>query len=196
MPSHHAVPPTPAYFRHAATPLLFLTNILALAIGPQHRILQHGFSLPVLTVLAAQSLYREYSGAWGIHYAVNCGVMSGLATYVDCVVLKSADREAWTKLGSRVGLKKGAGGLEGDGPDGFPRDDGSVVKSRGVVKGSGNMGANGRAGAKESLKRSAPTAFTSRLWWAVRLACTNRYTGWSCEVKNVPIEVDDSYPRW
>jgi hypothetical protein len=41
----------------------------------------------------------------------------------------------------------------------------------------------------------APEGFGERLWWAVRLATTNRYVGWSCEAKNVPLEVGPEYPR-
>jgi hypothetical protein len=164
-----------------------------LTIGPQHRLLQLSFSLPAWTVLSAQSLYRDYSGAWGIHYAVNCGVMSLMATYLDTVLLASPDKEGWTKLSTRVGLmqrgkEKGEGDKESAvvGSSGFPRDDGDVVKSKSSTI----------ADDKSTAKSAAPTGFRSRLWWATRIACTNRYTGWSCEVKNVPIEVPSSYPRW
>lgn len=180
----------PPVFGTLQLPLLLATNVLALAIGPRYRFLQLGFSLPVWTLLAAQSRYRDYSGAWGIHYAVNCGILSLLATYVDWVLLKSADREGWTKLSSRVGAVQRSTNedelknSETVGDDDFPKDDGGVVKS------------NGAAASKSTAKITAPIGFRSRLWWAIRLACTNRYTCWSCEVKNVPFEVDDDYPRW
>lgn len=183
----------PPIFDTLQLPLLFLTNILALAIGPRHRILQLGFSVPVLAILAAQSLYRDYSGAWGTPYALNCGVMSVLATYFDCVVLRSPDREGWTKLSRRVGFGGAENGVKerevGSRDDGFPRDNGGVVKSK-------TVGIDVSAKTARVMQRSAPSTFKSRLWWAVRLSCTIRYTGWSCEVKNVPIEVDDAYPRW
>ncbi|KAF9698500.1 hypothetical protein EKO04_003829 [Ascochyta lentis] len=154
----------PPAFTTLQLPLLLLTNILALTIGPRHRLLQLAFTLPALLLLAAQSLYRDYTGAWGIHYGMNCGVASMLATYVDWVVLRSPDREGWVKLRGRFG---GGGG-----------------ESNVDVKGGG----------KE--KRGAPRTFRERLWWAVRLGFTNRYTGWSSEVKHVPVEVGDGCPRW
>ncbi|KZM18814.1 uncharacterized protein EKO05_0006641 [Ascochyta rabiei] len=162
----------PPVFTALQLPLLLLTNVFALAIGPRQRLLQLGLTLPVLLLLAAQSRYRDYAGPWGVHYGVNCGVASLIATYVDWVVLAAPDREGWVKLGRRDG--------------GGERGSGGGVESNGIVKSSG----------VEREKRAAPTAFRERLWWAVRLGVTNRYTGWSCEVKNVPVEVDDEYPRW
>jgi hypothetical protein len=41
-----------------------------------------------------------------------------------------------------------------------------------------------------------PQSFLARLWWGVRLASTNRYTGWSQQVKNTPVEVSVNYPKW
>ena len=176
----------PSIFDALQLPLLLLTNVLALTIGPRQRVLQLGFSIPAWVLLASQSLYRDYSGAWGIHYAINCGVMSLMATYLDTVLLMSPDKEGWVKLRSRVETVKdnkdeAKKSGQAVGSDGFPRDDGSVVKSK-------NKEVSG--------KSKAPIGSNDRLWWAIRLACTNRYTGWSCEVKNVPVEVDDSYPRW
>ena len=92
----------PSIFDALQLPLLLLTNVLALTIGPRQRVLQLGFSIPAWILLASQSLYRDYSGAWGIHYAINCGVMSLMATYVDTVLLMSPDKEGWVKLRSRV----------------------------------------------------------------------------------------------
>jgi hypothetical protein len=38
--------------------------------------------------------------------------------------------------------------------------------------------------------------FWRRIWWGVKLATTTRYVGWSCEVKNLPVEREyGSYPR-
>jgi hypothetical protein len=48
---------------------------------------------------------------------------------------------------------------------------------------------------KRKEKEAAPEAFWERLWWAIRLSTTNRYVGWSCEAKNVPLEVGAEYPR-
>ncbi|ORY07911.1 membrane bound O-acyl transferase family-domain-containing protein [Clohesyomyces aquaticus] len=41
-----------------------------------------------------------------------------------------------------------------------------------------------------------PDHFFSRFWWGFRLATTNRYTGWSQQVKNVRMEVSADYPKW
>jgi hypothetical protein len=160
MPSQLQLPPL---FTSLQIPLLLLTNCLTLAIGPSHRLAQFAFSVPVLGVLTAQSLYREWGPNWGMHYALNIIVMVTLATWVDWVVLQRPDREGWVKVDRRG------------------ESDGDVSK---VQKG-----------------RGAPSGFWSRLWWAVRLTASgtgvgNRYVGWSCEVKNVPVEVDVGYSRW
>ncbi|KAF2740966.1 hypothetical protein EJ04DRAFT_111521 [Polyplosphaeria fusca] len=47
---------------------------------------------------------------------------------------------------------------------------------------------------KENSK--VPASMLGRIWWGMRLATTNRYTGWSNQVKNVPTEVPANYPRW
>lgn len=64
----------------------------------------------------------------------------------------------------------------------------SYDKSDGVKK-----GINGEE-KKDGKKRER--GFKERLWWAVRLATTQRYVGWTQEVKNVPKEVDADYSRW
>ena len=119
--------------------------------------------------------------------------MSLMATYLDTVLLASPDKEGWIKLNTRVGLmERGEERSERDkgsavvGSGEFPSDDGGLVKSKSSTV----------AGEKPTVKNAAPQGFRSRLWWAIRIACTYRYTGWSCEVKNVPIEVSSSYPRW
>lgn len=38
--------------------------------------------------------------------------------------------------------------------------------------------------------------FCERFRWAAELATSNRYPGWSQEVKNTPFEVEYGYPRW
>ena len=184
----------PPAFDALQAPLLLLTNTLALTVGPQHRVLQLGLSIPVWIILVAQSLYRNYDGAWGIHYATNCAVANLLAIYVDTVLLASPDREGWTKLKSRVNTpasnEDSAGSMKDSkatDSSGFPENDGCVVKSIGI---------SGSIAGKLAVKNTAPAGFRDRLWWAIRLACTTRYIGWSCEVKNVPVEVGESYPRW
>jgi hypothetical protein len=88
-------------------PLLYLTNILALAIGPTHQTLRITITLPLLLFLASQSLYREWTGVWGIHYALNCVVMSVLFTYVDLNLLSRPDVERWQKIGGKEGVPRG-----------------------------------------------------------------------------------------
>jgi hypothetical protein len=49
---------------------------------------------------------------------------------------------------------------------------------------------------KDVGKLDVKEGFWNRMWWAIRLATTQRYVGWSQEVKNVRKEVDASYSRW
>ena len=53
-----------------------------------------------------------------------------------------------------------------------------------------------QANATNETTLEIPHTFLGRLWWGIRLASTNRYTGWSQEVKNTPVEVSADYPRW
>ncbi len=85
-------------------PLILLTNVITLAIGPQRRVLQFAFSVPVLFVLFAQSLYREWERGWGLHYGLNCFVMSLAMVWVDWMLLNSPGREDWMKLDVRQGI--------------------------------------------------------------------------------------------
>ncbi|KAF2190399.1 hypothetical protein K469DRAFT_623462 [Zopfia rhizophila CBS 207.26] len=43
---------------------------------------------------------------------------------------------------------------------------------------------------------AVPSSFLQRVWWGICLATTNRYMGWSNQIKNVPVEVPADYPRW
>jgi hypothetical protein len=157
-------------------PLLYLTNILALAIGPRNQVLRYGITVPLFALLVGQSWFREWSGAWGMHYALECMVVSVVWIYFDWNVLGRPDREGWRKTqyggeGKKVGEK----------------ENGHV---------NGNGGANGHAnGQTEKEKHSVPQDFLKRAWWGTRLATGNRYVGWSQEVKNVPKEVAADYPR-
>lgn len=162
----------PPVFTTLQIPLLLLTNILTLAIGPRHRVVQFAFSVPVLFVLVAQSLYREWTGGWGLHYGLNCFVMSMVMVWVDWVALNSPDREGWVKLQKRKASAK----------------DEEKPKTNGHVQSNGHAGVSSK---KEEMQRG----FWGRMWWATRLATTNRYTGWSCESKNVPVEVGPEYSR-
>lgn len=160
------------------------TNILTFAIGPNHRVSQFAFSVPVLFLLAAQSLYRDWDRGWGLHYGLNCFIVTSLATWVDWVLLNNPYKERWVKLKQR----KGAGELKDDKLDPtddptFPKDDGGVIRSKTDLQ-------------HDPENRGMPPSFLERLWWAARLATTNRYVGWSCEVKNLPASVPPSYSRW
>ena len=61
-------------------------------------------------------------------------------------------------------------------------------------KEKGVNGVNGERKKGEGKMRER--GFKERLWWAVRLATTQRYVGWTQEVKNVPKEVGVDYSRW
>ncbi|PSN63634.1 hypothetical protein BS50DRAFT_557722 [Corynespora cassiicola Philippines] len=54
------------------------------------------------------------------------------------------------------------------------------------AEGDGEMG---------EVEKKVPQGFWVRVWWGVRLATTNRYVGWSQQVKNVPVDVGAQYPR-
>jgi hypothetical protein len=146
----------PHIFVDLQTPLLYSTNIVALAVGPQHRSIQL-LTLPLLLLLVAQSLYREWNGGWGYHYGLSCSVVCLVFTWVDWILLRNPDKQAWGKLKY---LKQKNGAVE--------------------VK-------------KED---SPPQGLLSRAWWGVRLTTTNRYVGWSQQVKGVRMEVGADYPRW
>jgi hypothetical protein len=146
----------PQIFVDLQTPLLYLTNIIALAIGPQHRNIQL-LTLPLLLLLIVQSLYREWNGGWGYHYGLNCSVVIMVFVWVDWILLGNPDKQAWGKLKY------------------LKQKDGAVVVKK---------------------EDSPPQGFLSRAWWGVRLATTNRYVGWSQQVKGVRMEVDADYSRW
>jgi hypothetical protein len=173
----------PPIFTILQPPLILATNVFTLAIGPKHRVLQFAFSVPVLFFLIAQSLYREWDQGWGLHYGLNCFLVTSLVTWVDWVLLNSPYKERWVKLEQRKGSaqKKEKAGLQDRDADGFPKHDGAVVTSKREL---------------QNKAHGVPETFRGRLWWATRLATTNRYVGWSCEVKNVPSSFPPSYPRW
>ena len=150
----------PPLLMHFQVPLLYLNNILALAVRPEHQLLRVAISLPVLLMLVSQSLHRTWDHAWGRHYAMDCLVLSTSCVYIDWILLCNPDKEAWRKI----------------------RYEGAASKQNGEV---------------ESIEaaNNVPQGFWERAWWGVRLATGPRYVGWSCQVKNVPVEVPASYPR-
>jgi hypothetical protein len=160
-------------------PLIFLNNVFALALGPKHQFLRVSISLPILAILLAQSLYRQWDAGWGNHFGLNCAVWATAFTYVDWILLSNPDKEGWYKIqyGQTKEIEQGK-------------------KQNGDAKEHGK--ATGDGVAKEGyqdVKGGAGRTFWSRLWWGMRLATTTRYVGWYCQVKNVPVEVPSDYPR-
>lgn len=107
---------------------------------------------------------------------MNCFVMTSVMVWVEWVVLGRPDKEGWRKVVR--GEDKGRGNSNG------------VAESNGAAKSNGHATTSSR-----TKDLAVPTGFLSRLWWATRLTTTNRYVGWSCEAKNVPVEVAPGYPR-
>ncbi|KAF2844842.1 hypothetical protein T440DRAFT_502861 [Plenodomus tracheiphilus IPT5] len=95
----HYIPTSP-YLVTFQIPLLYLLNIVALAIEPKYQISRVAFSLPILIVLVLQSLSREWDGNWGIHYMINCAALMLVFQYVDWVLLASPDIEGWRRVGA------------------------------------------------------------------------------------------------
>ncbi|KAL5118952.1 hypothetical protein ACEQ8H_003081 [Pleosporales sp. CAS-2024a] len=161
----------PRIFLHVQIPLLFLTNIVALAIGPQHQVVRLGMTLPLLGILVAQSLYRDWEIGWGIHYAIEIGIMQLAFVYLDWNVLGSPDKEGWRKI-----------------------DYEQEEKERGAVNGN-NKGAPPEGGREKKHMGVVPQTFWQRAWWGVRLSTGHRMVGWTQEVKNTPKEVAADYSR-
>lgn len=44
--------------------------------------------------------------------------------------------------------------------------------------------------------KSVPESFVARVWWGLKLAPYLRYTGWSQQVKNVPVQLPHDFPKW
>ncbi|KAF1851785.1 uncharacterized protein K460DRAFT_41305 [Cucurbitaria berberidis CBS 394.84] len=157
----------PPIFALLQVPLIYLVNIVALAIGPRHQFLRVLISLPAVVLLLCQGLYREGDSPWAIQYGMNCAALSATLTYVDWTLLCSPDKEGWYK----------------------------IQYNKPVVTGKEKENSKTNGLGKKSNEAVVPVGFRSRLWWGVRLATTNRYVGWSCQVKNVPVQVDADYPR-
>jgi hypothetical protein len=160
-------------------PLLYLTNIIALAIGPKHQFLRVSISLPILVLLVAQSLYRQWDAGWGNHYAINCLVWSIVFIYVDWILLCSPDNEGWRKIRYQDPYEKSQAAVKKS--DDFVAEKISMAEMNTIsIWVSDDEGEEG---------------FWERMWWGLRLVTTNRYTGWSQQVKNVPKRVEVGYPR-
>ncbi|KAI8934919.1 hypothetical protein NX059_008588 [Plenodomus lindquistii] len=156
--------------------LLYLLNIVALAIHPRYQIFRVALSLPILIILVLQSLSRDFGENFGFHYALNCAVGMLVCVYMDWVVLGRPDKEGWQRVADAgVGKETQHG------------------KTNGEIKEHGK--ANGQVG--RSREAFVPQDFWKRVWWGVRLTfASTRYVGWSCQVKNVPsMRVHASYPR-
>jgi hypothetical protein len=88
----------PEIFLYLQIPLMYLTTVLGLTIGPKHQALRLGITLPLFSLLAIQSLHREWSIGWGLHYALEVNVFTQMFTYFDWNILGSPDREGWRKI--------------------------------------------------------------------------------------------------
>jgi hypothetical protein len=166
----------PPIFMQLQAPLLVLNNVVALAIGPERQALRVSISLPLLVVLVAQSLYREWDVGWGYRYGYEIFVMTMIYQYFDWILVKSPDREGWYKIQYGKGIEQ-------------EKDKDKMSNSQ--MNGNG-AGENRRY---QLVPGGAGTTFWSRLWWGMRLSITNRYVGWSHQVKNVNMEVPSDYPR-
>jgi hypothetical protein len=153
----------------AQLPLIHATLIVALGLGPQHQFVRVCITLPILILLVCQSLYKEQDGPWGESFSNNSVVVFTVFIYIDWILMKSPDLEQWHKL-----------------PD-------ASAKANGVVP-NGKLNAV-PDGIQKDQKHVVPQGFLQRVWWGLRLATTWRYIGWSCQVKNVPVEVGPAYPR-
>ena len=111
----------PKFFIDLQIPLLYINNLVALAIGPRNHFLRIALTLPLLVLLLTQSLYRQWTGEWGIHYAINCLMLSTVFVYVDWILLDGPDKERWHKIRYDV-KEKGRDEekkKEGEVPEGF-----------------------------------------------------------------------------
>jgi hypothetical protein len=99
----------PSIFHVLQGPLLQVNSIVALALCPERQALRVAITLPVLVALIAQSIYLKRNTEWSAQYAYNCFVISVGFLYLDCILLKSPDRERWRKLHY---TQKGTGGKE------------------------------------------------------------------------------------
>lgn len=164
--------PTSPFLVNLQVPLLYVNNIVALAIGPQHQAFRLAYSLPVLVLLLSQSLSRDWDVNWGLLYAINLTSLLLALVYVDWILLSSPDKEKWRRVRYNEVV---------------------VATPQGKENGNGKLG-NGNAQSNENV---VPQGFWSRARWGVRLAfASTRYPGWSCRVKNVPVvHVHSSYPR-
>lgn len=128
----------------------------------------------MLALLVAQGLQREWDRGWGLEYGLNCFAVSAGMVWVEWVLLARPDGEGWRRVRRVSGEKE-------TGEKGEKCNDGRVAR-------------NGFAGPSAHVE-GVPQSFLGRLWWAARLTVTNRYVGWSCESKNVPVEVGPGYSR-
>ncbi|EUC48501.1 hypothetical protein COCMIDRAFT_23675 [Bipolaris oryzae ATCC 44560] len=166
----------PPIFLYLQFPILVLNNIVALALGPERQFLRVAISLPILVVIAAQSLYRKWDVGWGYKYGAETFTMCLTYTYIGWILLSIPDKEGWYKIQYGKGNEQ-------------EKDKNKMTN--GKMNGN-DVPANKRY---QYVPGGAGTTFWSRLWWATRISCTNRYVGWSQQVKGVVMEVPPDYPR-
>ncbi|EUC28107.1 hypothetical protein COCCADRAFT_110011 [Bipolaris zeicola 26-R-13] len=166
----------PPIFLYLQFPIMILNNAVALALRPERQFLCVSITLPILVVFAAQSLYRELDTSWGYKYGMETLTTCLVYHYIGWVLLGVPDKEGWYKI------------QYGKGNEHEKKKDKMT---------NGKMNGNGVPANKkyQYVPGGAGTTFWSRLWWAMRLSCTNRYVGWSQQVKGVIMEVPSDYPR-
>ncbi|KAH7116819.1 membrane bound O-acyl transferase family-domain-containing protein [Dendryphion nanum] len=160
----------PPSIRMLQLPLLYCTNILALSFKPSF--LRTAISLPIYILLVLQSLYQKDHVYYGIQYPMAALSLSLTFHYIDWILLANPDKERWHRI---------------------PVSNNKRSNERKVIENS--IGITKIRPKNENIA-TVPTNFSTRLWWAFRLSMTNRYVGWSNQVKNVPVEFEADYPRW
>ncbi|USP80666.1 uncharacterized protein yc1106_07940 [Curvularia clavata] len=164
----------PPIFQRFQAIFLILNNVVALALGPQRQFLRVFLTLPLLILLVAQSFYQEWDKGWGYKYGLEVFTMTMILQYVDWILLQSPDKEGWYKIQ-------------------YGKEEDKAKASNGKPNGTGNATMPSKRYEREP--GGAGTTFWSRMWWGIRLSFTNRYVGWSQQVKNVNMEVPPDYPR-
>jgi hypothetical protein len=100
--------------------------------------------------------------------------------YVDWILLSNPDKERWRKIKYS---------------DPYTRSQPAVQKFHDLVAGKRTLADMSTTSICIPDDAEEEMGFWGRVWWGARLATTNRYTGWTQQVKNVPMEVPSTCPR-
>lgn len=168
----------PPIFQALQIPLLALTVTFAIALGPQRQFLRVLLTLPVLILLIWQSVYRT-EGPWGTLFSMNITICCYPFAYIDRVLLSNPDKEKWRAI-----------------PDNRSKTEKHVTwkgKANGAPAAAKKEKVDGPV--KKEVEFTVPSSFLERLRWAWPLTLKTRLVGWSSQVKNVPMEVGEGYPR-